>query len=102
MKNENVLMEARKAESVASCIRQLQSHYATGFLAAENYAQKKIAMDKVNVLRFAGSLCSMASSILCEFYECEDSEFTIQTANRVLREWGLDELTDNDTDAEDE
>lgn len=98
MRNENVLIEARKAENIAGCIRQLQSHYATAFLDAKDYQTKEVVMNKVNVLRFAGSLCSMASSILCEFYNCEDSEFTIKTADRILREWGLDELIDDAPD----
>lgn len=93
MRNENLISTARDIEKQAGKIRAIQSSYMPAVEEAKNYAERVAAINKVNALRFAGSLCSMASSILCEFYECEDSGFDLQNANNVLREWGLEELS---------
>lgn len=82
-KDNSLLMAARQIEGVGQTIRSFIPRYSNNQ-----------DMKNVPVLRFAGSLCSMASSILCELYECQDSEFDTIHANRVLREWGMDELSD--------
>lgn len=84
MRNENVIIMARQAEKVAGDIRTLLTHYDVPEVT--NRAQK------LAVLRFAGALCSMASSVLCEFYEQEDSQMRAEIANGILREWGMEEL----------
>ena len=80
MRNENIIIMGRTAEKVAGDIRIIMTHYPDD-------ARKQ------QVLRFAGALCSMASSLLCELYEAEGQEhFNMAHANKVLREWGVDEL----------
>jgi len=84
VKDEQLLIAARQVEAVGSVIRSYMPRYSD-----------KQEMKNVAVLRFAGSLCSMASSILCELYECQQAEFNKEHANCVLREWGMEELIDD-------
>ena len=80
MKNKELMRSARVIEKTAADIRLLSDEYQDA---------KKSA-----VLRFAGSLCTMASSILCELYEVENSDFTVAKANNILRSWGMEEIQD--------
>lgn len=85
-RNMNILEAARKAEKVGEEVRSLLQHYSCP--EATNAEEKRV------ILRFAGSLCSMTASILCELYETDGDPiiFDKGCADMVLREWGIDEL----------
>lgn len=84
MKKDNELLElAHRVEACGVSVRKIATDY-----------YMNVEFNSCNAARFAGSFCSMASSILCELYETQKSDFNIDNANNVLREWGLDELVD--------
>lgn len=81
-KDQELLTAARQVEQIGAMIRGYMPRYSN-----------KQDYHTVPVLRFAGSLCSMVSSILCELYECQESDFDVVHANNCLREWGMEELS---------
>ncbi len=82
MKERNTLLSI--AQDIEACSRKLKVY------THENLVQEETA--ERETMAYAGTMLSMASSVLCELYSNTKPDFSVAAVNGVLREWGVDEL----------